>query len=201
MKLEESKRKRIINTAVDEFVKYGYEKASTNSITKQAGISKGSLFSYFESKEKLYIYLIDYGIHVINKLYKEIDYSERDLFQRLENIGIQKIKIQSEYPYIFDFFKTLKQEKSSIVKSTIQSKFTLVTNQGIEKIYHNIDYTKFRDDIDIDKAIEILNWAMFGFSERTLNEINTFKHVEQIGEKYLNKWHEYSEFLKKIFYK
>lgn len=201
IKLEESKRRRIINAAVNEFVKYGYDKASTNSIAKQAEISKGSLFTYFESKEKLYIYLIDYGIHIIDTLYKEIDFSERDLFQRLENIGIQKIKIQAEYPNIFDFFKTLKQEKSSKVKSMIQSKFTLVTNQGIERIYHNIDYKKFRDDIDIKKAIEILNWAMFGFSERTLNEIDTFKHIEQIGEKYLDDWREYSQFLKKLFYK
>lgn len=56
------KQARIINAAMKEFVKSGYDKASTNKIVKEANISKGSLFNYFHSKKELYLYLIEYGV-------------------------------------------------------------------------------------------------------------------------------------------
>lgn len=49
--LKDEKRKKIIDTGISEFAKYNYNNSSTNRIVKDAGISKGSLFKYFESKE------------------------------------------------------------------------------------------------------------------------------------------------------
>ncbi len=200
-KLKAIKRKAVLNAAIDEFVQYGFEKASTNSIAQEAGISKGSLFNYFKNKKQLFIYLIDYAITVIEKLYDQIDLSEKDLFKRLENIGLQKLEIQSAHPNIFDFLKTIKQEDSNQVKDFIDSKFDSLTNEGLNLIYKGVDYTKFRDDIDIEKAIEVLNWTMFGFSERALKNLDTFKHMDEVGKKYMNEWQAYSDFLKKLFYK
>lgn len=199
--LDISKKQKIINIAIHEFMKHGYEKASTNTIAKESSISKGSLFNYFLSKKQLFKFLIDYSVDIIELLYLKIDQSERDLFLRLENIGIQKLEIQVQHPNIFDFIKSIKHEESEEVKPLIQSKFTIVASKGIEKIYQDIDFSKFRDDIDINKAIEIINWAMFGFSEKALSEIDSFTQIPAVGEKYLNDWREYSRFLKKLFYK
>lgn len=44
---------------VSEFAEYGYENSSTNRIVKKAGISKGSLFKYFPTKEDFYFYVLD----------------------------------------------------------------------------------------------------------------------------------------------
>lgn len=52
-KLNIEKQQRIINAALNEFVQSGYEKASTNKIVKNAGISKGSLFNYFRNPESV----------------------------------------------------------------------------------------------------------------------------------------------------
>ena len=59
--LKPEKRERIINAALKEFAKNGYDKASTNEIVKESGISKGSLFNYFISKKELYLFLLDYA--------------------------------------------------------------------------------------------------------------------------------------------
>ena len=48
--LDEKKQERIIDAALKEFAEYGYENASTNRIVKTCGVSKGSLFKYFENK-------------------------------------------------------------------------------------------------------------------------------------------------------
>lgn len=52
--IDEEKRGRIINSALEEFSKNSFDKASTNIIVKNAGISKGSLFHYFKNKQELY---------------------------------------------------------------------------------------------------------------------------------------------------
>jgi len=192
------KRERIINAAIKEFVQSGYEKASTNEIVKEAKISKGSLFHYFNSKKDLYLYLTANAVHVIDKIYEQIDLNETDIFKRIEKLGLKKLHIQRKFPRVFDFLKSLMQEESAEVKDDIQSRIQSIREEGMSKIYENIDYSKFREDIDIHKAIDVLNWTMFGFGEKVVNQLESF---EEVGEKYLKEWESYSHLLKSCFYK
>ncbi len=56
--LPEEKREKIVRAAVDEFVEYGLENASTNRIVENSGISKGSFYQYFEDKQDVFRYLL-----------------------------------------------------------------------------------------------------------------------------------------------
>src|SRR5690625_7954714 len=86
--LKSDKQKEIINAAIKEFVQSGFDKASTNEIVTRANISKGSLFNYFNSKKDLYIYLIEYSVQIIERIFEKIDSNETDLFKRIENVEI-----------------------------------------------------------------------------------------------------------------
>ncbi|MFD2507517.1 TetR/AcrR family transcriptional regulator [Halalkalibacter alkalisediminis] len=98
------KQERIINAAIKEFVKSGFERASTNEIVREAGISKGSLFNYFNNKKDLYTFLIENGAEVIEKIYEEIDFNETDMFKRLGDIGLIKLDIQkNSHKYLISF--------------------------------------------------------------------------------------------------
>lgn len=199
--LKIEKQELIINAAIKEFVQDGFEKASTNKIVKGANISKGSLFNYFTSKKDLYVYLIDYSIEVTDKIFEQIDYDETDIFKRIENIGVQKLHIQLEHPQIFDFLASSIQEEAAEVKDIIKQKIDPIYDQGTKKIYAQIDYSKFREDVDVGKAIEILNWTMFGFGEKGIKELKSFGNIKEFGERYLEEWISYSEILKNSFYK
>ncbi|MHB8779392.1 MAG: TetR/AcrR family transcriptional regulator [Anaerolineales bacterium] len=59
LNLPEEKRRVIVDAAIDEFVQYGLENASTNRIVANSGISKGSFYQYFEDKLEVFRYLID----------------------------------------------------------------------------------------------------------------------------------------------
>ncbi|WP_235439744.1 TetR/AcrR family transcriptional regulator [Paenibacillus sp. DMB20] len=96
--LEPEKRERIINAAIKEFARNGYDKASTNEIIKEAEISKGSLFNYFNSKKELYLFLLEYLVEVIDKILDEIDLNETDIFKRLRDVGFIKFKIMKKTP-------------------------------------------------------------------------------------------------------
>jgi AcrR family transcriptional regulator len=51
--LDEPRRRSLIRAAADEFATKGYEAASVNRIAEQAGVSKGSVYYYFEDKVDL----------------------------------------------------------------------------------------------------------------------------------------------------
>lgn len=199
--LKPEKQKQIINAAIKEFVRNGFEKASTNEIVKRANISKGSLFNYFNSKKDLYLYLIEYSSKAIVNLNEEIDLSETDFFKRIERVALQKFYVQQKYPQAFEFLASTKQEESVEVKDIIKQRLNPIYNQAINKLYKDIDYSKFREGVDIEKAIEILNWTMFGVGEKGLKELFTFDDIGRFGEKYLEEWNVYAELLKYSFYK
>lgn len=199
--LKPEKQKQIINAAIKEFVRNGFEKASTNEIVKRANISKGSLFNYFNSKKDLYLYLIEYSSKAIVNLNEEIDLSETDLFKRIERVALQKFYVQQKYPQAFEFLASTEQEESVEVKDIIKQRLNPIYNQAINKLYKDIDYSKFREGVDIEKAIEILNWTMFGVGEKGLKELFTFDDIGRFGEKYLEEWNVYAELLKYSFYK
>src|SRR5690606_28718022 len=120
---------------------------------------------------------------------------------RIENIGLKKFHIQQKFPQVFDFLVSTKQEESDEVKEIIKQKVEPIYDKGVNKMYEQIDYSKFREGIDIEKAIEILNWTMFGLGEKGLKQINTFENISEFGDQYLKAWKSYSEILKYSFYK
>ena len=58
LNLPEEKRNHIVNIAIDEFMEYGLENASTNRIVEKSGISKGSFYQYFDDKQDVFMYLV-----------------------------------------------------------------------------------------------------------------------------------------------
>ncbi|MBU0908863.1 MAG: TetR/AcrR family transcriptional regulator [Proteobacteria bacterium] len=57
--LPPEKQEKIVAAAVGEFSRHGYKKASINTIVRDAGISKGSLYQYFHNKEVLFVFIFE----------------------------------------------------------------------------------------------------------------------------------------------
>ena len=60
--LRENKQQQILKAALKVFAAHGYNGATINMIAKEAGIAKGLIYSYYESKEKLVEELIIFGM-------------------------------------------------------------------------------------------------------------------------------------------
>ena len=56
------RKMKILNAALDQFIKRGYAATKVSHIAEAANMSVGLLFHYFKSKEQLYIELIEIGI-------------------------------------------------------------------------------------------------------------------------------------------
>jgi len=66
--IRKEKEEMIMQTALRLFASKGYETTSVSVIAKEAGISKGLMYNYFDSKEDLLKQII------IGNLYKFLDY-------------------------------------------------------------------------------------------------------------------------------
>ena len=58
-KLSADKKELILSAGMKEFSQKPYKEASTDSITKACGISKGLLFHYFGSKKEFYFFCLE----------------------------------------------------------------------------------------------------------------------------------------------
>lgn len=57
--LDQDRRERILSAAATEFAGRGYEASSVNRIIAEAGISKGSLYYYFDDKADLFATVLE----------------------------------------------------------------------------------------------------------------------------------------------
>ena len=72
-----AKRQQILEGANRVFSQMGFDAASMNDITREAGVSKGTIYVYFDSKEELFMELCNH--------YREILFA--DIYHALESDG------------------------------------------------------------------------------------------------------------------
>lgn len=60
-RIADEKRERILSAAVGEFAEYGLANANVNRIAERSGVSIGSLYQYFRTKEDLFLSLVSMG--------------------------------------------------------------------------------------------------------------------------------------------
>lgn len=84
--LDEKKQNKVYRAAVEEFSLKGYSNASVNSIVQNAGISKGSFFTYFRSKKSLFDGLAFLAINRVKNYLRSVrdETQNKDIFKRLQ---------------------------------------------------------------------------------------------------------------------
>ncbi|HHV96611.1 MAG TPA: TetR/AcrR family transcriptional regulator [Clostridiaceae bacterium] len=204
--LPEDKKKRIIEASINEFAKNGYEKASTNSIVKAAGISKGLLFHYFGSKKNLYLYIVDYvSQYLIKKFYEINEKPSPDIFERLLEQGIIKLKLAYEHPLMYELLYKAFVNTPEELKSDIQERYLKLYAYNAQRFYKGFDTSKFREDINPQKAIELIMLFLEGLYSKYINTYRYKKISPEAAlaeiEKITGEVREYFDILKKGMYK
>lgn len=201
LNLDKEKQDRIINAAIKEFAQKGYDKASTNEIVKEAGISKGLLFHYFQNKKQLYLFLYEHMIEILmGKITEKINWDEKDIFVRYRQIALLKIEIYQIYPEMLNFAKSIHKDSSPAVKMDIDRRTKELLESSLDKLFSDIDLSKFKKGIDIKKAINIINWTLEGFAYQ-MQEKTLSLSLEQIdNEEIMTEMEEYLKILRNSLY-
>lgn len=197
--LDEERKVNIINSAMKEFSRNSFQQASTNIIVKDAGISKGLLFHYFGTKAKLYEYLEYFSMKTVTEnIVEKMDWKQEDIFLRLKEISMIKFKLFQKYPYLAEFFLKIYENKTA---EEILDSYPDASLELYSEIYiRNIDYSLFKEGVDVEKAIDIIRWTLEKHNDEFRKKIKRedltfdYKTVEQ-------ELFEYIDILKKCFYK
>ena len=131
------KRKKIIDKAWELFAKNGYEETKVEDITKDLGISKGSFYTYFATKEEL-LY------EILGKIKKEIienleninvdqtsekvleDYVKAKMNHAVKILNNMKLRVVEKYlidPKLRILFQELQEKSTNFIKINIVEKF------------------------------------------------------------------------------
>ncbi|WP_147533410.1 TetR/AcrR family transcriptional regulator [Bacillus marasmi] len=200
--LSEEKQDRILNAAIKEFAYKGYQKASTNEIVKEAEISKGLLFHYFNNKKDMYLFLYSHFMDLsMKQILEKIDWTNKDLFKRYKNIGFLKFELFQKYPEMFNFLKSVFKEDAPEVKSDIDKKNKQLIDSGYKDMFGDIDVTMFKDGLDIEKTLNIIFWSLEGFAHKQQDKAIAAEFNQAFLDELMNEMEAYLDILREAFYK
>ena len=97
--LAADKRERIIDAAIEEFAAHPYAKATLDRIVERAGVSKGSMYQYFEGKADLYRWLVgDYLVRARKDAITPAITDEHTVWEALEQMFLAGLRSAAVTP-------------------------------------------------------------------------------------------------------
>ncbi len=194
--LASEKKERIINAGIDEFAEHGYINASTNRIVKASGISKGSLFQYFPSKEDLYFYILDsITSEFVAYLNDKMDSFSNDLFQRIIEYSEMEFAWYIQNPgkckIIVGAFT-----KNGGMYEKIEARYGLAGDDIYYRLLEYVDTQGLR--WPHEKTANTLRWFLKGFNEDFMNRdhVRGGAEIDVLRDEYVRCLAEYIDALK-----
>lgn len=166
--LTKDKQDRMINAAVKVFAQNGYLRASTDIMIKEAAVSKGLLFHYFESKHGLYSFVLEYcARYMMMELSAGMNDSEKNIFDRVKMAEECKIRMLQNYPYLDLFLINVQGESDPEVTQEAKrwSDEVLATVKSL--VDEKADPDLVRGNLSIEEAREIVTLAMDGYKSKS----------------------------------
>lgn len=194
--LPEEKQARITQTALIEFAEKTYNESSTNRIVKKAGISKGSLFKYFHTKEDLFFYVLDYVLgNFISELSGEAVNLSDDLLERV----VQYVEIEFSWylrnPAQYKLIQKAFFDENSEIFPKIEKRYELVGDRFYDRLFQGIIFDKFK--WGKQKILNVLKWLLKGFNDELIKKtILNDNNIKSVKENYLRELREYLTIIK-----
>ena len=172
--LPDEKRKNILSAALTEFAEHGYLNASTNRIVKAAGISKGLLFHYFDSKKKLFLYVLDHTInHLMQKMSTYAVQLSGDFFEQLGQYSMIKMRLGIEEPEMYHILYDVYVNLPDDIKEDLMERYGQILSDTRKDFVMTMDETKLRYGITRETAVNLIIDFLDGYYQRNIAYFKT----------------------------
>ncbi len=101
---KEKKKEEIVKVACKLFAKNGYYNTTIPDIAEAMNMSVGNLYNYFESKEELAKYIMQYSSRLLGNEIRKINDENIPTKEKLHKIVRKFIEIAEENPELIDYF-------------------------------------------------------------------------------------------------
>lgn len=192
------KRKKILDKAWELFRKNGYEETKVEDITRELGVSKGSFYTYFKTKDEVLYEILERikkeneeRINKINvnqepsKILEDYVISKMNyIVKLLNNMKISSINRNLSNSKLKNFFEELRKVSIEFIKKNIVEKFNKINGNkynleiisefvylAIEEFLYNEFVLKNFKNLESSDLINIENTDEF---ENSLKEVIKF---------------------------
>ena len=144
--VSKERKQQILDAAEDVFTRKGLDNARMDDIAKRTGLSKGSLYWYFKSKDDLIIAILDriFG-DVFEQLdaHKNIELSATEAILQFTEAAIRDYKrMLRMMPIAYEFLALA--FRNTIVQKALKQYFSTYMNSLVPIVQRGIDSGEFR---------------------------------------------------------
>ncbi len=165
-KLDESKKARIMDAAVDEFSRHGFRQASINRMIERLGIAKGSLFQYFGSKEGLFQVIFNYAVELVRQSLRQVkrETFDTDFFERIRKSTLAGIRFIERHPRIYRIYLKMIFQEDFPLRAEFLQQVHLFSAEYLRPIVEaGIARGELRPDMEVEMAVFMLDALMDRF--------------------------------------
>lgn len=158
---KKARRDHLLEAALECFSSKGYYASTVDDIVRYANLSKGSVYNYFESKEDIFIHLLE----------KKRTESMEHLKEKLDKIDSPTKKLQhwihEDIPYSLDKKKFMRvhiefwlySADSPKLKEILSKRFDAMIDMTKVIIAEGKKRGEFRQDLDVEQATAMF-WSL-----------------------------------------
>jgi len=160
---KELRKRLILNSALKIFARYGYHKASMESIARDSELGKGTIYYYYKNKEELLLAVLKEGMDLFFlNLEKEWSKTE-ELKEKIEAISFVAADFFYDHP---DYFKLYlyfsahpryNKKTMEILKPIIETK-----NKEIAGLFYKAKKRGIIKPINVNALSEVLGTMVMG---------------------------------------
>lgn len=190
---KEERKKLILNSAAEVFGMKGYSDSSIDDIVKHSGISKGGIYTYFPTKEAIFLEIAEQRFEARSHLVRELSgitkASERiETYIRwlLETLDDPKVISRSRFSFEFWTVISRNQEKGYLAKTRYEKFATELESV----IHYGIQQGEFRADLEVKSAVLILLSSMdgMGFMSTVMGKEISGKDISEFVSMFIHHW-------------
>lgn len=161
------RRQRVIDVAISEFASRGYSATNINDIAKKAGISIGAMYSYFASKEDLFLAIVNTAFTLLESVLTQTRAKQECAIQVFKDLLKASREYALRYPELNQIYLDLTTQGLSEMASRFSNKLESVT----VRLYRDVIRQAKKDgqvshDINEDAAAFFIDnfFVMYQFS-------------------------------------
>ena len=106
MKQDKETKNKLLISAREEFIEKGYLKASLRNICKNAGVTTGALYFFFQDKEDLFDAVVSKAVNGIWKIMQSHFQDESDMVEEGTLLSFPKKDTQEYFENTLNLFFT-----------------------------------------------------------------------------------------------
>ncbi len=158
------RRAAILSAAQALISEWGFKGTTMQEVAERAGLSKGTVYLYFKSKEELYLSVCVMGIAGFGERLEAAGRSASGLEDRIKAVYLAYIRYSLEEPAVFRVLRDtfLEQVRQNLSRSTIEETSGIIKGwleNESRLLQEGIDSGVFAADLD-PYAFSVTAWRM-----------------------------------------